>query len=69
MAGATPANVHRLVYTQSLSTFIVGSALGCLVSLAGAKFVRSVLYGVTPSLPGVYAVVIGMVAPVALVAT
>ena len=67
--GATAVDIRRLIYGQSLSTFAAGGALGCLVAVWSAKFVSSMLYGVTAAQPGVYAVAIGIVAAVALIAT
>jgi putative ABC transport system permease protein len=67
--GATPADVRTLVYVQSLSAFAAGTATGCLFALWGAKFTRTVLYGVTPAQPQVYLAAIAIVALIATIAT
>ncbi len=67
--GARPADLRRLIYAQSLTAFAIGSAIGCVLALWGAKFTRTILYGVTPAQPLVYVAVAGIVAVVALIAT
>jgi ABC-type antimicrobial peptide transport system permease subunit len=67
--GATPSNVRRMIFAQSLSPLVVGGALGCLFALWGAKFTASFLFGITPEQPEAYAAAVGVVAGIALVAT
>jgi FtsX-like permease family len=67
--GATPADIRRLIYLQSLSALATGCVLGCLFALWGAKFTRTILYGITPAEPEAYAAAIGIVAAIAVIAT
>lgn len=67
--GATPADVRRLIYVQSLSALAIGGVFGCLFALWGAKFTRTILYGITPAQPEAYVVAIGVVAVIAVIAT
>jgi len=67
--GATPANIRRLVYRQSLSALATGCAAGCLLALWGARFTRAMLFGITPAQPEAYVAVIGILAAIAMVAT
>lgn len=67
--GATPADVRRLIYVQSLSSLAVGGVFGCLFALWAAKFTRTILYGITPAQPEAYAAAIGVVAVIAVIAT
>ncbi|MCW5980993.1 MAG: ABC transporter permease [Bryobacteraceae bacterium] len=67
--GATPADIRRLVYRQSLSAFAIGCGAGCLFALWGARFTQAMLFGITPAAPAAYITVIGILALVAMVAT
>jgi predicted permease len=67
--GATPADVRRLIYAQSLSALATGGVLGCLFALWGAKFTRTMLYGIAPAQPEAYAAALGVVAAIAAIAT
>jgi predicted permease len=67
--GATPADVRRLIYAQSMSALATGGVFGCLFALWGAKFTRTILYGIKPAQPEAYAAAIGVVVAIAAVAT
>jgi putative ABC transport system permease protein len=55
--GARASDVLRLVLGQSLSWTLIGVAVGGLASLGLLRFLRSVLFGVTPADPMVLGVV------------
>jgi ABC-type antimicrobial peptide transport system permease subunit len=67
--GATPVNIRRLVYRQSVSALATGCAAGFLLALWGAKFTRAMLFGITPAQPEAYVAVVGIVGAIAVVAT
>ena len=67
--GATPADVRRLIYVQSLSPLAAGGIFGCLFALWLQTFIRTILYGITPARPEAYAAAIGIVAVIAVIAT
>jgi putative ABC transport system permease protein len=67
--GATPANIRALVYRQSLTALVTGCAAGCLLALWGAKFTRTMLFGITPAQPEAYVVVVGTLVLIAILAT
>jgi putative ABC transport system permease protein len=46
--GATPGAIVRLVVGQGLAPAVVGSAVGLLAAAGLARYVSSLLYGVTP---------------------
>ena len=66
--GATLAKIRGLVYRQSLSALVTGCAVGCVFALWGARFTRAMLFGITPGQPEAYAVVIGILAGIAILA-
>jgi predicted permease len=67
--GATTGDVRRLIYIQSFWALAAGTAAGTILALWGARFTSSMLFGVTPDQPEAYAVAIGVVAGIAVVAT
>ena len=67
--GATPADVRRLIYIQCLSVLLIGGSAGFLFALWGARFTRTILYGVTAAQPEAYAASIAAVALIAAIAT
>jgi predicted permease len=64
--GATRGDVLSLVVRQSLLVVAGGAAVGFLLALAGARFIRTFLYGLTPTdagtLFGATAVLLGAAA-------
>jgi putative ABC transport system permease protein len=64
--GATPSGLARLVYRESFVMIGVGVAGGAVLSLAGGRILRSVLYEVSPTDPLLFA---ACVAAVAIIAT
>lgn len=53
--GAMPDRVRRMMMMASLKLVAVGLAVGLALSLTVAEVLRGVLFGVTPTSPGVYA--------------
>ncbi len=66
--GATLQNVAALVIRQGLLLVMVGSVLGVCVALVATRFVATLLYGVTPADPFVFAAVVAVLLAVALAA-
>jgi ABC-type antimicrobial peptide transport system permease subunit len=66
--GATPGSVRRAVFGEAMRSVGVGIALGLSAAWAASSWFASVVFGVTPTSPGVYLVVAGVVVTVALVA-
>ena len=66
--GATGQAVVRMVMGESLRLTLAGSAIGLLASLALARPVAHLLYGVTPDDPVTFGGVVVLMAGVALVA-
>jgi putative ABC transport system permease protein len=63
--GASPGSVVRLVLGQGLALASIGLALGLAASIAGTRFLKSMLFEVRPNDPLVYlavAVLLGVVA-------
>jgi putative ABC transport system permease protein len=67
--GARSADVVRLVLAQGLRVTGVGVLVGNMGSLLLTRFIRSLLYGVTPTDPATFAGVLLLLAGVALVAS
>jgi predicted permease len=66
--GATPYQVRNLVVSQGLRLAVAGVLVGALASLALARFMETLVYGVKPIDPGVMAVsslTLGLVAAAA----
>jgi putative ABC transport system permease protein len=66
--GASPGNVRRMILGQGLSTTAAGAAAGLLGALALTRTLESLLFGVTPTDPLTFAVVIAVLAGVAALA-
>jgi putative ABC transport system permease protein len=66
--GARPADVVRLVVRQSLTLTAIGVAFGVLGSLALTRFLRSMLYGVSPLDPPTFIAACTLMLLTALVA-
>lgn len=49
--GATPATLLRMILQESAAVTIPGLAAGVVVSLAGARLMKSLLYGISPQDP------------------
>ena len=67
--GASTGSVLRLVLSQGLRLTGLGLVLGAAGSLAGARFLTSMLFEVRPNDPLVYLGVVGLLGLVSLVAT
>ena len=66
--GAPRASVLWLLMRQSLTSVIVGLAAGCAAAAWLARFVKTLLFGVTPADPLTLAVAVTTLAVVALIA-
>jgi ABC-type antimicrobial peptide transport system permease subunit len=67
--GARASDVVALVVGYGARLLLVGLALGLVLALAFARFVRGFLYGLSPSDPVTYAGVALVLAAIALVAS
>ncbi len=67
--GAQAGDVLRLILGQEVRTTLAGVAAGIAGALALTRFLRSLLYGVSPTDPLTFAVVALLLAAVALVAS
>jgi putative ABC transport system permease protein len=67
--GAQTADVVRLVVSDGLRIAAVGVAIGTAVAFWAGRFVKSLLFDVSPTDPTVFALVAGMLIVVALVAS
>jgi ABC-type antimicrobial peptide transport system permease subunit len=61
--GASPARVQRLIARQGLVPVVLGLLIGLGCGMAVARLLGSLLFGVTPSQPGV----LGLVAAVVMI--
>jgi len=66
--GASPSDVMRLVMREGALLVAIGLAAGALLSLAGARFLSGLLFGVSARDPMVFAAVSVLVAIAALAA-
>jgi ABC-type antimicrobial peptide transport system permease subunit len=64
--GAGRRRVLLLVLKQGFSLTLAGLSLGSVISLVVVRFMKSLLYGVTPNSPATYFAVVAMVWLVAL---
>jgi putative ABC transport system permease protein len=67
--GARRADVLMMIVRRGLLLTVAGLAIGAAVSLGLARFVKALLFGVTPTSPWVYAAVAGMLLTVAAAAS
>jgi putative ABC transport system permease protein len=66
--GARAADVRRLVLREGMTPVAAGAAIGLIASVAGARAIRTLLYGVTPLDPFSLAAAPALLALVALLA-
>ena len=66
--GASPGQVLRIILGQGLMTTAIGVAVGTLAALGLTRTLESLLFGVTPTDPVVFAGVIALLAMVATLA-
>jgi len=66
--GARPANVGRMMLRAALWPVFLGTGIGLVLALAGARVVESQLYDVAPADPMTFAAVAIIVLGVAVVA-
>jgi predicted permease len=66
--GATSAEIRRMVVGQGMGLVLIALALGMIGALATGRLLRSLLFGVSPGDPVTYAVVLGVLMAVALLA-
>ena len=66
--GASPGDVRRMILGQGLTTTAAGVAAGVLGALGLTRTLESLLFGVTPTDPLTFTVVIAVLAAVAAIA-
>ena len=66
--GANRSNVLSLVLRRAFVTIAAASGLGALLALSVGKFFSPILYGVSPRDPGTYALALGLMAVIGLIA-
>jgi ABC-type antimicrobial peptide transport system permease subunit len=66
--GASSADVLRLVLGYGLKLVLVGMAIGIPIALASSRLLGSLLYGVSPTDPGVFGMASSAVLAIAAVA-
>ncbi len=67
--GAQPGDVRRLVFRDAALVILVGLIVGLPSAYAAAQVTRTLLFGVSPSAPHVFAITAGVLAVVTLLAT
>jgi predicted permease len=53
--GAEPRSVAAMILKQGSAVSLAGAAIGVIVALAGSRLIASLLYGITPRDPAVFA--------------
>jgi putative ABC transport system permease protein len=66
--GAEPASVARMIVRQGGSVALAGVIVGLATAFAGSRLIASLLYGVSPRDPGVFAATTLILLAVALLA-
>jgi ABC-type antimicrobial peptide transport system permease subunit len=66
--GAEPGGVARMIARQGGAVAVVGVTAGLAIALAGGRVIQSLLYGVSPRDPGVFAAVTMLLLGVTLLA-
>ena len=66
--GAAPNGVSRMIVRQSAIVALAGMAVGLAAAFAGSRFIASLLYGVSPRDPAVFATTALLLCGVALLA-
>jgi predicted permease len=66
--GAEPGSVARMIVWQGAVVALAGIAVGLASAFAGSRLIQSLLYGVTPRDPGVFAGTTGLLLGVVLLA-
>ncbi|HSJ10214.1 MAG TPA: FtsX-like permease family protein, partial [Longimicrobiales bacterium] len=66
--GSSAAHVFRMVVGQGARLVVIGLALGALASVALARLVQGMLFGVSPTEPAVFGAVLVLLSVTALVA-
>jgi hypothetical protein len=66
--GAAPSDVVRLVVGQGVGVVIGGALVGAVAALAGAGVLASIIYGIRARDPAMFALALGGIGAVALVA-
>jgi ABC-type antimicrobial peptide transport system permease subunit len=67
--GATPWGLQRMILRQSAALVAVGAPAGMLISLAAARAIRGLLYGIGPADPVAFLAAPAMLGAVALAAS
>lgn len=67
--GGRGLDVARLILNEGVIVAVIGAAIGLVIALVGTRLMQSLLYGVSPFDPAIFAGYTGVVALVALLAT
>lgn len=67
--GASPRGVRLFILREGMALLLVGSLVGAAASAGLVRFARSLLYGVSPTEPAVYAVVFFLLLGAAVLAS
>jgi ABC-type antimicrobial peptide transport system permease subunit len=66
--GARPGRILRLVLSEGLGYAAAGLAIGLPVAVAASRLLRSLVFGVTPTDPATYAILIAVIVLAVLLA-
>ncbi|MDB4917179.1 MAG: permease [Gemmatimonadetes bacterium] len=67
--GARPVAVHLLILRSAMRAIVPGLVVGAAISMAGAGFLRSLLYGISPSDPAPLLSAVGVLGVAALLSS
>jgi putative ABC transport system permease protein len=66
--GAPPAGVFRMVVRQGMSPVVAGAAVGVGIAIPMTTLIRTLLFGIQPIDPATFAISLGAIATIAVVA-
>jgi putative ABC transport system permease protein len=67
--GAAPSRIQRMVLRDGLVLIGTGAAIGLVSALSASRVIRSLLYGVSPTEPAIYVMMVALLVVVAAIAT
>jgi ABC-type antimicrobial peptide transport system permease subunit len=66
--GAQPGSILKLIVGRGLVLVIVGAVIGVLASFGLTRFIENMLFGVTPTDPVTFVMIVALLGLVALLA-